>query len=283
VGRPDFYTVRGGDTLDVPPDGVLENDEDVDGDPLEARRILGTGPQNGVLNLMTDGSFTYTPDSGFFGDDTFQYEAVDPDEASSGPVLVTISVTDPLPWRNPENPFDVNADRFVTSIDALIIINYINKNGQGPVPDPAPPGPPFPDPVSPDNLVTNFDVLAVVNMINAGGLGEGEVTTSSEGSSTDKVAGEAVATQDVLDTLYVVTADGKAHNASLASTSSQTSASVTDFASNVDAVLAAEDEADPASRPGAPGDDDVDELIDSLASTEGDSDVDQALDDLFGD
>ena len=69
--------------------GVLSNDTDVDGDPLEA--MLISGPSNGTLTLNADGSFTYTPNANFNGEDTFTYRAVDPSDAeASATVTVTI-------------------------------------------------------------------------------------------------------------------------------------------------------------------------------------------------
>ena len=40
------------------------------------------------------------------------------------------------PWHNALNPLDVNGDTFVTPIDALLIINYLNNNGAGMLPCP---------------------------------------------------------------------------------------------------------------------------------------------------
>ncbi len=59
VAVDDFYEVRTGETLAVPPDGVLGNDSDPDGDPLTA--VGATGPSLGALDLRADGSFDYTP------------------------------------------------------------------------------------------------------------------------------------------------------------------------------------------------------------------------------
>ena len=54
---------------------VLANDSDVDGDSLTA--VLATGPTHGSLTLNTDGTFTYTPYSGYSGSDSFTYRASD--------------------------------------------------------------------------------------------------------------------------------------------------------------------------------------------------------------
>ncbi|MCK9537886.1 putative Ig domain-containing protein [Dokdonella sp.] len=55
------YTVERGTTLHVPAAGVLANDSDPNGDPITA--VLGSGPIRGVLDLLDDGSFNYTPDN----------------------------------------------------------------------------------------------------------------------------------------------------------------------------------------------------------------------------
>lgn len=87
-------------TLEVEAPGVLENDEDTDDDELTAKLL--TGPSNASdFELNDDGSFTYTPNEGFEGTDTFTYQACDdgqsgnpPDDDSlcSDPATVTINV-----------------------------------------------------------------------------------------------------------------------------------------------------------------------------------------------
>ena len=46
-------------------------------DPVPANatyRVVGSGPTNGTLNFSSNGSYTYTPNVGFLGVDTFDYE-----------------------------------------------------------------------------------------------------------------------------------------------------------------------------------------------------------------
>jgi VCBS repeat-containing protein len=81
-----------GEPLTVPPPGVLGNDTDPDGDPLTA--MLVDDPTNGTVVVNPDGSFTYTPNPGFEGDDTFTYTASD-GELTSEPATVTITVAPP--------------------------------------------------------------------------------------------------------------------------------------------------------------------------------------------
>ena len=70
----DAYGIDENDVLLVNAgDGVLGNDSDPDGDDLTA--LLDSGPSNGSLTLNVDGSFSYTPDAGFFGQDSFSYRA----------------------------------------------------------------------------------------------------------------------------------------------------------------------------------------------------------------
>jgi VCBS repeat-containing protein len=86
--------------LTVAAPGVLANDTDADLDALQA--VLDDPPLHGALDLQPDGSYTYTPDAGFHGTDTFTYHAVDPDLAASGTATVTITVTNIGPVAAPD-------------------------------------------------------------------------------------------------------------------------------------------------------------------------------------
>ena len=89
----DGYSVEQGDTLTVDAaSGVLANDTDAEDDTLTA--MLDSGPSNGTLTLNDDGSFEYTPDGGFDGDDGFTYHAND-GEADSDVATVSIAVSPP--------------------------------------------------------------------------------------------------------------------------------------------------------------------------------------------
>ena len=61
----------------TPPTACLPTTRSGTGDPLTA--VLVSGPAHGALTsaLASDGSFTYKPDAGFFGQDTFTYRAFD--------------------------------------------------------------------------------------------------------------------------------------------------------------------------------------------------------------
>jgi VCBS repeat-containing protein len=115
-GVADSYTVASGATLSLDGPGVLANDSDADGDLLTA--ALVEGPAHGALTLGSDGSLSYTPDDGFLGEDSFTYEASD-GVAGSGPVTVTINVTD----SSTGNVAPVSAnDSFGTSVNTPLVI-----------------------------------------------------------------------------------------------------------------------------------------------------------------
>lgn len=96
VAVEDAYTVDEDTVLTVlVADGVLDNDSDVDGDPLTA--VLVSDVSNGTLVLDDDGSFVYTPDENYFGSDSFTYKASD-GTLESDTVIVTITVNSINDW-----------------------------------------------------------------------------------------------------------------------------------------------------------------------------------------
>ena len=114
VSLPDSYGVLAGASLVIgPAEGVLANDSDPNGYPLTARRYRRASHGSAAVNA--DGSFTYTPDAGYVGQDTFSYYAnngtVDGNEAvvtllvDTPPVVTGITVNE-------------RADRSVSSIEA---------------------------------------------------------------------------------------------------------------------------------------------------------------------
>jgi len=94
VANNDTYTVAENTVRVVVSPGVLSNDTDAQGDALTA--VLVSPPVSGNLTLNANGSFSYTPATGFNGDTTFTYRAND-NLADSNIATVTISVTLALP------------------------------------------------------------------------------------------------------------------------------------------------------------------------------------------
>ena len=68
--------------------GVLANDTDPQSMPLTASLV--SGPTHGSLTLNSDGSFTYTPNTGYLGADSFTYQASDGFHNSN---VATVSLT----------------------------------------------------------------------------------------------------------------------------------------------------------------------------------------------
>jgi len=83
----------------------------------------------------------------------------------------TIQVTSyPFPRQNADLPQDVDGSEAVSPLDALVLINWINVRGSGPVPDSSPDV--ADDPfsfvdVNGDNSISPSDVLIVINYINS--------------------------------------------------------------------------------------------------------------------
>src|SRR5690606_7637527 len=93
IANNDAYTTQFNLPLHVPAPGVLENDTDANSDPLTA--VPATDPAHGDLLLNPDGSFDYTPDTGFAGQDSFTYKANDGQDDSRLAATVTITVLPP--------------------------------------------------------------------------------------------------------------------------------------------------------------------------------------------
>ena len=74
--------------------GLLSNDTDAEGATLTA--TLLTGPTRGSAAVNADGSFTYTPNLGFFGTDQFVYRVSD-GVGGTATATVTVQVAPPPP------------------------------------------------------------------------------------------------------------------------------------------------------------------------------------------
>ena len=79
----------------------------------------------------------------------------------------------PSAWHNEFDAVDTNADGSHSPIDALLIINHINRSGSGALQDVVIEGGPFFD-TSGDGQLSPVDVLLVVNDLNSQPGGEGE-------------------------------------------------------------------------------------------------------------
>ena len=92
---------------------VLANDTDPDGDDFDAELVDDV--QEGTLQFSADGTFTYTPNPGFIGNDTFTYRAND-GELDSDVATVVIRING-APVAT-DDAYEIDEDR-ILDIDAL--------------------------------------------------------------------------------------------------------------------------------------------------------------------
>ncbi len=118
VATPDSYTTD--ENVPINDGQVLSNDTDPDGDPLTA--VLVSGPTNGLLTLHADGSFIYTPNLYFHGNDSFTYKANDGTLDSN---VVTVSFL----VRHVNQP-PVGVDDFYTTPENQTLSGNVVANDQ---------------------------------------------------------------------------------------------------------------------------------------------------------
>lgn len=129
VANNDSYATDQGVTLNVNSvQGVLANDTDANGDPLTA--ILVSTTSNGTLMLNATGAFTYTPNPGFHGEDTFTYKANDgTDDSNVATVTIRVRRFNQAPVANNDN-YVVNEDTLLTVNAAQgVLANDTDPNG----------------------------------------------------------------------------------------------------------------------------------------------------------
>lgn len=121
----DHYTTTQTTPITITVAGVLANDNDTNGDPITA--VLDNTVKHGQLTLNSDGSFSYTPDNGFAGDDTFKYHANDGDDDSSI-VTVTLTVENIAPTAT-NDVYTTNAGQLFTVVAPGVLENDVDMGG----------------------------------------------------------------------------------------------------------------------------------------------------------
>jgi len=112
VADDDSYSVAEDGTLSVGAPGVLNNDSDVDGDPLTLSLV--SGPAQGSLSFAGDGSFSYVPAANFNGTDSFVYRLSDGALSDDATVTLTVDSVNDAP--------DAINDSYTTSEDATLSV-----------------------------------------------------------------------------------------------------------------------------------------------------------------
>ena len=121
----DNYATDQNVALNIAAPGVLANDSG----PGALSAVLAAGPANGVLNLNADGSFDYTPNSGFSGADSFTYDADYNGTTDQAVVNITVNTVNAVPVAA--------NDSAVTDQDTPVGINVLandNDPDAGPQP-----------------------------------------------------------------------------------------------------------------------------------------------------
>jgi len=88
VANNDSYATNQNTALTQAAPGVLSNDTDPEGTTLTAAVVAN--PSHGTLTLNANGSFTYTPTTGYTGTDSFTYRASDGSLTSN---IATVTIT----------------------------------------------------------------------------------------------------------------------------------------------------------------------------------------------
>jgi VCBS repeat-containing protein len=123
------YVVQQGQVLTVSGTGVLGNDNDPDGDPLTA--ALVAGPNNGTLTLNANGSFTYTPNAGYFGPDQFTYRANDGTfDSNVATVAITVQGSNTAP-TGVADTYNATEDTVLVISDPLLGVLANDSDAQG--------------------------------------------------------------------------------------------------------------------------------------------------------
>lgn len=139
----------------------------------ELARLLGieTAQRTPLADVLTDSDI----------EEVFGLVALDTDGRSYFSVLLDVldsdlqwrqyvfALSDPAPWQNATIVEDVNNDGYVSPLDALVVINVLNREGVkhlNTIRDTSwVSGPPYAD-TNGDNWVTPLDALLVINFLN---------------------------------------------------------------------------------------------------------------------
>jgi gliding motility-associated-like protein len=112
---------------DTPVNGtVVTNDSDVDGPAINITTV--SGPSNGIITLNLDGTYTYTPNTGFNGSDTITYSYCDggaPDLCDTAILVISVGAVNDAPIAND----DVNTTNEDTPVTGDVSINDIDTDG----------------------------------------------------------------------------------------------------------------------------------------------------------
>jgi VCBS repeat-containing protein len=127
IAANDRYTLSQDQTFNANNSGannvsLLGNDIDLDPDDSLTVNQVTSLPKNGSLVFAADGTFTFTPNSGFFGVDFFVYQITDNQgNTSSAAAIITVNRVNQLPIAIADNyEFDEDNSLNVEATDGLL-------------------------------------------------------------------------------------------------------------------------------------------------------------------
>ncbi len=126
IARDDHYKAIGNATLQVSAPGLFANDNDPDGRPglsVEAR-TNALSFRGGQVTIGADGSFVYSPPTGFEGEDSFEYAIID-SEGNRDRATVRLRVSE-LVWFIDNTAAGGGDGRMSTPFNSLGAFNAIN-------------------------------------------------------------------------------------------------------------------------------------------------------------
>jgi hypothetical protein len=156
-------------------------------------RLLGVAPHTlisaadymGVTDPAVDVRFT-----GISTDSLTEFSAtmlfVTPQEGSTEVIYTRTNAT---PFTNDVNPLEVNNDTYVSPLDALLVINWLNSSKSRTLDLSSPVPPAFMD-TNGDLYISPIDALRVINHLNLSG-------TSGEGEAPAALLGQAAGGDDL--------------------------------------------------------------------------------------
>ncbi len=127
IAYNDTYAPKYATAFAVKAPGVLANDDTGGTTPLTA--TLVTSPTHGTLTFNSDGSFLYTPATGFVGSDTFTYKN-STSVGTSNTATVTLKVMAAVPLaRNDAYTVKHNTALSVNAATGVLANDYAGDNG----------------------------------------------------------------------------------------------------------------------------------------------------------